>query len=127
MWRGELRLWMGHYREALGDLDDAANNGHSFALGWRGAAHLLLGDPARAIADLDRALSRNAGDGEALIWRGEARAHTEHWQDALTDFDRAADQSSPLWALVGRALVKARLGDAAAFYAAPRCGSAACG
>jgi tetratricopeptide (TPR) repeat protein len=115
-WRGELRLWMGRYEEGLADLDRAANHDHPFALGWRGAAHLLLGDPARAIADLDRALARNSNDTESLIWRGEARARTERRDEALADFDRAARQGSPLWALIGRALIKAHLGDAAGFY-----------
>ena len=42
-WRGEVRLWIGEYREALADLDSAVARQSPLALCWRGAAHLKLG------------------------------------------------------------------------------------
>jgi tetratricopeptide (TPR) repeat protein len=122
-WRGELRLWVGHYQAALRDFEEAGTGGWLatlgpkgstlLALGWRGAAHLMLGQTEQALIDLDRVLRRTPDDAEALAWRGEAHARLARWDAALADFDRSARKTAqPVWPLVGRALVKARMGDA---------------
>jgi tetratricopeptide (TPR) repeat protein len=118
IWRAELRLWTGDYAQALEDLEDPARRGYALALGWRGAASLLLGDPAQALADLDQALAADPRDGEAVVWRAEALAHQERWDEAVVEFSRAAAMTHPpVWPLIGRALVKERLGDRAGFLA----------
>ena len=117
VWAAELKLWVGRYADALGDLEEPAAGRHQLALGWRGAAHLLLGDPARALLDLDVAVALHPLDGEALVWRGEALAHLQRWGEAEADFERAVGiQIPPLWGLCGRALARARRGDAAGFW-----------
>lgn len=122
-WRGELRLWVGEYRAALRDFEQAGTDrlrarldpkaSTLLALGWRGAARLLLGEAKGAMADLDRVVRRSPSDAEALTWRGEAHARAGRLDAASMDFDRAATMTpAPVWPLVGRALVRARLGDA---------------
>ncbi|MGH7441009.1 MAG: tetratricopeptide repeat protein [Polyangiaceae bacterium] len=117
VWRAELRLWMGRYAEVLADLEAPCGRRDPYALGWRGAARLLTGDTAGALESLEQALFLNPSDGEAVQWRGEALAASGEWQAALADFDRAGQmRGPPLWALLGRALVMARLGDTAGFF-----------
>ncbi len=118
-WRGEMRLWMGRYAEALADFDAAANRNVQLALGWRGAAHLLLGDSDRALVDLDKAVELSPwGDAEALVWRAEVRLRRREWNLAIADYDRAEKAGSGgMWVLVGRALAKMHAGDVAGFWA----------
>jgi len=116
VWRGELHLWMGRYREAIEDFAGDVNVTH-LALGWRGAAYLKLGEVERALVDLDKAVAAAGFDAESLIWRGEAHAKLGHWPLALSDFDRAASMSgAPLWVLIGRGLVMAKTGDIAGLW-----------
>ncbi|MDD5629212.1 MAG: hypothetical protein PHU21_09110 [Elusimicrobia bacterium] len=112
-WRGEMRLWLGSYRKALRDLDEAAAcRSSALALCWRGAAHLKLGHFPEALRDLDAQLQAHAEDQEALVWRGEALRLCGRRQEALADLDAAVRfGNSPLWAYIDRALVRARLGD----------------
>jgi tetratricopeptide (TPR) repeat protein len=113
VWRGELRLWLGQYAEALADLTAGAALAMPYALIWSGAATLLLGDAARALAALDEALRLVPSDFEAHVWRGETYQRLGLWERALADFDRAVGLTgTPIWPLVGRALVKVRMGDA---------------
>lgn len=117
-WRGEMHLWMGRYAEAIEDIDRAMSladqraRGTNLELGWRGAAYLQLGQIERAIVDLDQAVKHERHDSESLVWRGEAHERLEHWNKAMTDFDRAVSMGGAmLWALVGRALMRARIGN----------------
>ena len=112
-WRGEMRLWLGQYREALRDLDSAvACRSSALALCWRGAAHVKLGRFPEALRDLDSQLRSHPEDQEALVWRGEARRLMGRPREALTDLDAACRfGNSPLWAYINRALVRAKLRD----------------
>jgi tetratricopeptide (TPR) repeat protein len=111
-WRGEMRLWIGEYREALPDLDQAVARQSPLALCWRGAAHVKLGDFPAALRDLDSQLRSHPEDQEALVWRGEARRLMGRWREALTDLDAACRfGNSPLWAYINRALTRSRLRD----------------
>ena len=111
-WRGEMRLWIGEYREALPDLDLAVARQSPLALCWRGAAHVKLGNFPEALRDLDSQLRSHPEDQEALVWRGEARRLMGRPREALTDLDAACRfGNSPLWAYINRALVRAKLRD----------------
>jgi tetratricopeptide (TPR) repeat protein len=113
-WRGELRLWLGQYGAALADLAPGIASASTYALIWGGAAHLLQGEHDRALALLDRAVKAAPGDAEAYLWRGEAHERLGHLDRALGDFDRALGVTGMvIWPCVGRALVRARTGDAA--------------
>jgi tetratricopeptide (TPR) repeat protein len=117
VWRAELRLWMGLYEQVIEDLREASEAGVPLALGWRGAAYLLSGEPTTARTHLDEALRIDPTDAEALVWRGETLAALGEWEGALADFNHAAPvQLPPLWPLLGRAIVKAHLGDRAGFF-----------
>jgi tetratricopeptide (TPR) repeat protein len=90
VWRGELRLWIGQYSAALGDLEPAAARKMPYALIWGGAAHLLLGDHARAGDLLDSAARLAPSDAEMYVWRGEVHEQLGRLERAVEDFDRAA-------------------------------------
>jgi tetratricopeptide (TPR) repeat protein len=111
-WRGEMRLWMGEYRQALRDLDAAVAGRSPLALCWRGAANLNLGNYPAAMQDLDAQLRSHPEDQEALVWRGEAKRRAGRWREALADLDAACRiGNTPLWAYLNRALVRAQLKD----------------
>lgn len=113
-WRGELRLWLGQYDAALADLAPGITAASPYALIWGGAAHLLRGEHDRALALLDRAVRTAPGDAEAYVWRGEAHERLGHPERALGDFERALGFTGMVvWPCVGRALARARTGDAA--------------
>jgi tetratricopeptide (TPR) repeat protein len=112
VWRGELRLWLGQYAEAVTDLAAAAAAEMPYGMIWYGAATLLLGDPQRALATLDKAVQLVPLDFEAHVWRGETHERLGQWERAIADFDRAVRLTGmPIWPLVGRALAKAGAGD----------------
>jgi tetratricopeptide (TPR) repeat protein len=116
-WRGEMRLWIGEYREALPDLDLAVARQSPLAQCWRGAANVKLGNFPEALRDLDSQLRSHPEDQEALVWRGEARRLMGQWREALTDLDAACRfGNSPLWAYINRALTRARLRDVAGLW-----------
>lgn len=113
-WRGELHLWLGQYAAALADLAPGIATGSPYALIWGGAAYLLSGEHDRALALLDRAVRAVPSDAEAYLWRGEAYERLGPPERALDDFDRALGSTGMVvWPCVGRALAKARTGDAA--------------
>jgi tetratricopeptide (TPR) repeat protein len=117
VWRAELRLWMGRYEQVIEDLREASEEQAPLALGWRGAAYLLLGEPTKARAHLDQVLLIDPSDAEAVVWHGETLAALGEWDAALADFNHAAHmQRPPLWPVLGRAIVRAHLGDSAGFF-----------
>jgi tetratricopeptide (TPR) repeat protein len=108
-WRGALTLWTVGGREALEDLEGAADVPDG--LGWRGAAKAHAGDLAGAESDLSARLSGEE-DPEALCWRGEVLAATGRLAEAARDFERAlAAAPGWFWARLGRALLRLDAGQ----------------
>lgn len=106
-WRGAFYLWVGDYRRAYADLDEACGLGAPHAFCWRGAASLMLGEARRAVAQLDETVALYPGDLEAYLWRGEAKLALGRPEEALGDLARPTG----VWAVVLRALAKAGAGD----------------
>lgn len=107
VWRGELLLWLGRYREALADLEPCRAEGPAWGLCWLGAAELLLGRPRDAERTLDKLLADYPLDREARVWRAEARLALGRPREALDDLGHAQG----LWAHVDRALAWRALKD----------------
>ncbi|MGE0424982.1 MAG: tetratricopeptide repeat protein, partial [Reyranellaceae bacterium] len=112
-YRAGSYAFMGAYREALADLDRAAELRpfDPAVLTDRSGVHRKLGDPARAIADLDAALKMRPDSLLALQWRGDAYVAAGKLERAIEDYGTviAIDASfSPAWN--GRCNARARLG-----------------
>lgn len=109
-WRGCIDLWLGRYRQALKELEEACALNAQHAYCWRGAATLLLGKPREALELLDRTVAMLPSDEEAYVWRGEARRLLGRHREALEDLSR---RPVSLWALVNGALARGALKDEA--------------
>ena len=114
-WHGEVLLWLGLYRRALGKFEAALRLGaETFVHGWRGAALLKLGRSSDALEALNLAISLDAKDFEARLWRGEALRLLGRHKDALADFDEAVRGApSSVWGHADRGLSRLALGDEA--------------
>lgn len=109
-WRGEALLWVGRYKEALTDLNNAMSEGSWLAGCWRGAARMLMGFHEEARMDLDRVIVSGSRDAEAFVWRGELYRRRGQFQKSLADLDSAVELRGGFWAHLNRALTLAALG-----------------
>jgi len=91
VWRGELRLWLGEYEEALKDLDLGVSAGVAFSFCWRGAARLQLGRIKEGLDDLEAACRLDPNDREARIWRAEAKRRLGLYRESLSDLSSERD------------------------------------
>lgn len=110
-WEGQLLLFTGKYKEALGPLSEGGRLGDDAAWCWRGAALLKLGRLKEALADLDRAVELFPTDREARIWRAEARRLAGRPGEALADIENVLEHGPNNWAYIDRALLSGDAGD----------------
>jgi tetratricopeptide (TPR) repeat protein len=118
-WRGQTRLLLKRYWDALSDLERAAGLGARgpWPLVWRAEALRRLGYPALALRHFERALSRDgsihwghAGRGWCLL----ASGRFEEADSALTRALALQPACAEAWAWRGQARLKRRRPEAAA-------------
>ena len=113
-WRGEMRLWLGQYAEALSDLDAALTRSAQYAHCWKGGTLVALGRYDEALPVLERAIAISPWDAEAKIWRAEALLRLGRPREALAQSAEAEGEVGPpsLYCSVLRGLARRALGDA---------------
>ncbi len=107
-WRGEIGLWLGRYREALRDLDEAHGLGALWSYCWRAGCLIKLGRKAEALKDLELAVRKYPMDREAFVWLGEVNRLMGRTRKAVRVLSRP--DLGP-WSLVNRALAYSKLGN----------------
>jgi tetratricopeptide (TPR) repeat protein len=116
VYRGELRLWLGHYAAARDDLERAIAVHRQTRWAWYGLAclDLVAGDPERALATCAEGI-RVMDDTEgpvAFLCRGEAYRALARLDDARAQLKRSCELNpTRLSAWVNLALVHGLAGD----------------
>ncbi|MEO1620259.1 MAG: tetratricopeptide repeat protein [Cyanobacteria bacterium J06632_3] len=91
--RGNAYRRLGHFSQALGDLNEAVKRakGSTQSHSCRGLLRLDMGDFAGAIADLDQALAHHPTFAQGYLWRGFAQLRSGQPASALSDLTRAIE------------------------------------
>ena len=110
--RGNAKLELGLYHEAISDYDKAIllkpDDAHAYI--GRGLAKANLKEYFAAIADFDMAIRLKPNDATVYISRGIAKADLKQYAAAIVDFDTAIRlKPDYAHAYIGRGLVKADL------------------
>ena len=91
--RGEIYRFVGHYDDALADLNRAIElkPSDAWTIGSRGATYWAMERNDDALADLNRAIELNPSGAWAIGIRGLTYRAMERYDDALADFNRAIE------------------------------------
>lgn len=94
-YRGELRLWLGDYAEALSDFEEAIRRQPTrWAYIGRAAVYMLLGENRRANSAVSAGVRRfgNLVTATTHVYRGELRRRRGDLKGALEDLEIAVEQ-----------------------------------
>ena len=105
--RGETRLRLRRYDEALADLNRAVelDPDHADAIARRGRVHQDMERYDEALADYSRAIELRPGDAWAITGRGRVYLEMERYDEALADLSRAIGSTLAMltpWPSAGR-------------------------